>query len=464
MMTEFLRELPLNIWAVAITLFLFGLTIFVHELGHFLVARWCGLVVDAFSIGFGPSLWERKIGGVVYKIGILPLGGYVALPQLDPSGGNPHKEEAAGERRLPRVGPFKKILVSLAGVTCNMILAVFLAHVVFWGGKSFAPDKTNIVGYVDTNSTACADGFRAGDEILQVNDRPVRAWEDFIMSVTLAESSTVVVLRATGERATLMPETASLMGGRYVPGIAAINYCMILRVTPGTSAEAAGLQPQDTITWFDGLRVYSREHLSQLVATRLDKSCSARILRKGAEFETTLTPGFDEKYGRPRIGVEFNLIDVTEPMTQIRTHTTLIFSFLKALVTPRHAGHAAKQVGGPVKIFEVLWWSVKASFILALWFTVMLNVNLAIMNLLPIPVLDGGHIVFALWELITGKAVSPRLVNILWNGFAALLLATMLFLSFRDVRDLFSRGRKAEPATNGPAITETNQPVAAPAP
>jgi regulator of sigma E protease len=85
----------------------------------------------------------------VYKIGILPLGGYVALPQLDPTAGNPHKGEKkvdTDERVLPRVGPVKKILVSLAGVTCNMILAILLAHVVFWGGKSFAPDKTNIVG------------------------------------------------------------------------------------------------------------------------------------------------------------------------------------------------------------------------------------------------------------------------------------------------------------------------------
>lgn len=466
MTTTFLQDLPMNIWAGALTLFLFGLTIFVHELGHFLVARWCGLAVDAFSIGFGPAIWQRKINGVLYKIGILPLGGYVALPQLDPSAGNPHKAEG-DTRDLPRVGPVKKILVSLAGVTCNMILAIVLAYVVFWGGKSFAPEKTNLVGFVDTNSTAYAEGFRLGDEIRSVNERRVRSWEDFLMGVALANASTVSVTRADGSAALITPTTQELMGGRYVPGLAMINYCLVLKVTPGTSAAASGMRAQDTITVFDGVHVYSREHLSQLVSERLDKTVSATVMRKGRPMQVQLTPKFDTEYKKPRIGVEFNLIDVSEPFTQIRSHATLVFSFLKALVTPRHAGAAARQVGGPIKIFEVMWISVKASFILALWFTVMLNVNLAIMNLLPLPVLDGGHIVLSLWELITRRAVSAKVVNVLWNGFAALLISTILFISYRDVRGMFKHEKGGGATNAAPAVVSNDVPAAvtnAPAP
>lgn len=463
MMSAFFAELGSNVYAAALTLFLFGLTIFVHELGHFLVARWCGLQVDAFSIGFGPSLWQRKIKGVVYKIGILPLGGYVALPQLDPTGGNPHKTEggaAEAPRALPRVGPLRKIAVSLAGVTCNMILAIILAYVVFWNGKSFAPEKTNLVGYVDTNSTAYADGFRLGDEIVDVNGRKVRSWEDFILGVSLSGAATVSVVRADGSSAQLLPQTRELMGGRYVHGLSMVNYCLILKVLPGTGAARAGLKAQDTLVTFDGQKLYSQDHLRQLVSTRAGQAVPATILRKGQSLSVELMPQADPKDNIPRIGVEFNSIDVSPPFTQIRSHASIVFSFLKALVTPRHAGAAAKQVGGPVKIFEVMWISVKASFILALWFTVMLNVNLAIMNLLPLPVLDGGHIVLSLWELLTRRTVSPKVVNILWNSFAALLLATIAYISFRDVRGMFNRGPKGGTNELPPAVSNAVPPAA----
>ena len=116
----------LTLYTIVVILLLFGATIFVHELGHFLVARRCGMRVEVFSIGFGPAIWKTKRNGIVYKIGIIPFGGYVALPQMDPSGVKP-RDDGEEKRDLPRIAPWKKILVALAGVTGNMIFAVFLA-------------------------------------------------------------------------------------------------------------------------------------------------------------------------------------------------------------------------------------------------------------------------------------------------------------------------------------------------
>ncbi len=463
MRSHFLFELALNLWAAVLTLFLFGLTIFVHELGHFLVARWCGLAVDAFSIGFGPAIWQRKINGVVYKIGILPLGGYVALPQLDPSGGNPHPANAQPDARvLPRVGPVRKILVSLAGVTCNMILAYVLAWVVYLGGSSFSPEKTNIIGYVYTNSTAYADGFRMGDEIQAVGRRPVASWEDFLVGVALGDPTdqVVKVTRLDGTPAEIRPRTDKILGANYVAGLDSVSLCYILGVDPELSAAEAGIEPGDQIVSLDGVTLLSRQHLSLLVQQAVDRPMAVTLLRDGQRINTTVTPRFDPKYKRARIGVEFNDIDVKKPMDQIRSHAMPIFAFLHALTQPKQAGRAAESVGGPVRIFQMFWLSAKVSVILALWFTVMLNVNLAIMNLLPIPVLDGGHIVFSLWELITRKPVGARVVNVIWNVFGGLLILLFLVLTFRDVRGLFGGKPAPAAATNeAPAQVE-----AAPAP
>ena len=467
MMGDFLWELGGNLWAAVLTLLLFGLTIFIHELGHFLVARWCGLQVDAFSIGFGPAIWQRTVKGVVYKIGIFPLGGYVALPQLDPTGGNPHKPvpgaPAAPPRQLPRIGPIRKILVSLAGVTGNIILAYLLAWVVYLGGGSFSPEKTNLVGYVDTNSTAYADGFRLGDEITAVGRRSVRTWEDFIVGVALSppEDHVIHVRRSDGTPAEITPRTDELMGARYVAGLDSVSLCYILKVDADSSAAKAGIKPGDQIVSLGGERLLSRQHLSLLVQAHVDQPMAVTINRKGHLIESTVTPRLDRdvKPIRPRIGVEFNNIDVKPPVEQLRSHAMPIFAILHALTQPKQAKIAAGQVGGPVKIFQIFWLSAKVSIILALWFTVMLNVNLAIMNLLPLPVLDGGHIVLSLWELLTRRPVGARVVNVLWNVFAALLVALFLLITFRDVRGLFGKGDRT--ATNAPPGAATNMPPAA---
>ncbi len=447
-----------NALAVLTVLLLFGVTIFIHELGHFLVARKCGLVVDAFAIGFGPALWKRRINGVEYKICLLPFGGYVALPQMDP--GSDHPESDMAKRNLPRVAAWKRILVALAGVTGNMILAIVVACAVYAGGKSFAPPEGELrLGYVETNSPAYAAGLRIGDLVEQVNGKPVRSWEEFILASALGGQPVVTVQSPVLGRHEVMLPTKELMGSRFVEGLIPLNYCYVLDVRPQSSAAAAGLLAGDRILTLDGQELFSREHLMERVQAVGSREVSLTYLRGGQTREVRVTPQHDASLDRFLIGVVFNQLDVKKPLDQIKSHAMLIVRLLKALVTPGESKAAAGAVGGPVAILGMFWLYVKSSFIMALWFTCLLNVNLAVLNLLPIPVLDGGHIVLAAWEGVTRRAVSHQVIRVIWNASAVLLLALFVLLTWRDLQR-FIGTRAAKPAgETATAAPATNAPV-----
>lgn len=458
----------LTLYTIFVIAFLFGITIFVHEFGHFLVARRLGMIVETFSIGFGPALWKKKVGGITYKIGLIPFGGYVALPQMDPSGALALEGKSEGGKKdIPPAPPWKRILVGLAGVAGNMILAVIIAWIVYLGGQSFAPEQENsFVGYVDPGSAVYAAGLRIGDAITAVHDQPVRSWDDFMVSSALYEEPVLRVRGADGSEKTIPAKTEKFMGARYVPGLLPMSHCWVLSVDAGSSAEKAGIRSGDRIVELDGVRLFSREHLTTQVAQCRDRTVPVVIERDGAPITLEVTPAWDKATEKVRIGVVFNTLDVKRPMAQIKSHALLIVRLLRALVTPGQSKAAAQAVGGPVAIFGMFWLYVQGSFLMALWFTGLLNVNLAVLNILPIPVLDGGHILFALWEAVTRRRVSPKVFNAIMNVFAALLIALFVLLIFRDTKrmilPLFRGGEEQAAATNA-APPAAEVPAAEPA-
>ncbi|MBM4142537.1 MAG: RIP metalloprotease RseP [Lentisphaerae bacterium] len=447
-----------NVYVALAVIAFFGVTIFVHELGHFIVARLCGMVVKVFSIGFGPALWQRKRGGIVYKIGAIPFGGYVALPQLDPAGMTAIQGPAgaADAEPLPRISPGKKILVSLAGASGNVLLAVGIAWLVYWVGMPWTTaNEETVAGYVAPDSEAYAAGMRTGDRIVAVNGVSVETWGEFIQEASMA-GSVVLALRSpdrTEKTITVTTEECDF-GVQMVAGVDSRSACEVDAVSPGMSAARAGMEPGDVLVEFAGTEVLSRAHLVDLVEAHRDETVAAVVerTRDGQVQRLTLdvTPQFDPAAGMPRIGIEFKrptlTVDVDvrvhpQPSRQLRFHTNAIFRFLRGLLTPRTAKSAARQVGGPVAIvkYYVVW--LKASLMLAVFFTGFLNVNLAIINLLPLPVLDGGHIVFSLWEGVTRRPVHARVVNILVNVFSVLIIGVFVLISIRDIDRFTPLGR-----------------------
>ena len=453
----------MSILYVLAMILLFSLSIFVHELGHFLAARALGLVADVFSIGMGKAIWKRKVGETTFQIGWLPLGGYVALPQMDPnsflegtgeriqnsesSSQNETPTTSSGEpppRNLPRIAPWRKIIVSVAGAFGNIVFAFLLATLVWIIGKpSSLQEQNGIVGYIATNSPAWSTGLMVGDEIVAVNGQPVRNWIDISEKIALGASNTVDlhVRTVDGEERhySFEAEKASI-GVRLLPGIEGMDPSHVASVYPNSGAEAAGLLPGDQLLRFDGKKIYSRSHLSQMVEAAAGRPCLLEFRRGNELLSSTVESRYDEGLNRHLIGIGFNTIGDMDfetlshptPWAQVRSHASAIFSFLRALTTPSTSGAAAGAVGGPVLILLMLWLMIKSSFILAIWFTGFLNINLAIINLLPLPILDGGHVVLNLWEMITRRPAHPKLINALANTFAVLFIALFLLLTFRD--------------------------------
>ncbi len=471
----------LSLLYILAMLLLFSASIFVHELGHFLAARAFGMVADVFSIGMGKAVWKRKVWGTTLQIGWLPFGGYVALPQMDPNsfleakgaeGGAPGPGSAAPDLRPPppRVAPWKKIVVSLAGAGGNVVFAFLLAAVVWIAGKpSSIQERNGVIGYLATNSPALALGAAVGDEIVAIDGRPVANWQQIAEKTALVPGRAVVLrLRAPGgggEREISLATEKTPLGVWALPGVEGMDPCHVASVYRDSGAEAAGLLPGDQLLRFDGRDIYSRAHLSQMVEAAAGRPAAIEFRRGGKIRSASVESVWDEGLKRHLIGIQFNtLADLDysalshpSPWAQVKGHAASIFDFLRALATPATSGAAAGAVGGPVLILLMLWLMLKSSFILAIWFTGFLNVNLAIINLLPLPILDGGHVVLNLWELATRRPAHPKLVNALANVFAALFLGLFLLLTFRDsVRHLapplqrWLAGESNEPPT--PAV------------
>jgi len=446
-----------HVQTLAIVLVLFGATIFVHELGHFLVARWCGMVVETFSIGFGPALWKRTVGGVIYKIGALPFGGYVALPQMDP-GGEEREADADDAPRVPAppVSPWKRIAVAAAGAVFNLVFALAIAVTIHLVAGAGGGDRASVVGYIATNSTAYAQGLRAGDRVLAVNGRAVSSWDDLLVNSALADD---VVLRlrdpAGAERTLTVPTEPVPGGGRTVPGIGKHSPCLIIGITAGEPAAEAGLQRSDIIASFAGEPVYSVEQLIESIRSHGDQDVPVTVLRGDRSLDLTVRPRWNAERERVMIGIEFNTFDLSmKPVDQMWAWASPVFRILKAFATPKESRHAANAIGGPILIFKMYWMAAQTSFLLALWLTGMLNVNLAILNLLPIPVLDGGHIMFALWEGITRRPPGPKVTAMAHRVFAILLISLFVLITARDIKRLFP-GRAKPEAAPAPAATNS---------
>ncbi len=451
-----------HVWVAMVLIVFLGATILAHEFGHYLAARLLGLVVKTFSIGFGPALWKRTRKGIVYKIGWIPFGGYVALPQLDPAAmdriqsSEREAGDMAGEEEdppLPRIAPWKKIVVSLSGAVGNVALAVIIAWIVYAAGIPASPsERSAMVGYVQPDGEAYAQGLRMGDTILSVNGKPVSNWREVRMEAALNPEIVMVARSAEGEEKTVALETVKGgMGEQSLPGVDGRELCMVLHTMPDSAAEAAGLQPHDIIVAMAGREVVSIAHMIAIVEEHRDRETEVDIRRvvdgEAVLLRKTLVPRYDEEQDRVLIGIAFNLRAVDHdtvirptPREQLSHHATAILRVLRALTSRRQARAAQAAVGGPVAVITGLWFTVSMSLMLAVWFTGFLNVNLAIINLLPIPVLDGGHIMFSLWELIVRRPVKVWIVETLVNACMVLLLVLILLLSFRDVDRIVPEG------------------------
>ena len=439
------------VFKIAVALFCFGFTIFVHELGHFWVARKCGLKVDAFSIGFGPAIIKKTVNGILYKVAWIPLGGYVSLPQMDPSA----QEPAEGEKPLPPVTPQKKLLVAVAGVTMNMILAVVLAGVIWKVGIRGAPiNQKPTVGFVEPDSPAARAGFQVGDEIIRASGNDVATWERFQIEVALRKEVEIEFLRGGRLNTVTVKTEKGVFDQRYLGGLDPAEDVRIGNLMAGLPAEKSGLLPGDQIVTVDGVKVQSVGHVSSLIRASNGREIRMALHREREQrdFEIGIQPLWNEEHRKHMIGIAFDTSVITHPTPwqQVKRFSGAMFRTLRAFTVKEEARQAFDGLGSPVMIFGVLYKIANTEWMQLLSLVALVNVNLALMNLLPIPILDGGHVMFALYEIIARRRPSRRFVVTVSNVFASLLISLMIFLAYRDSRYrmpvLFGDGPEKPPA------------------
>ena len=448
---------------------LFNLLIIVHELGHFLAARWRGLYIEKFGVWFGKPLWKKKINGVQYSLGSLPFGGFVALPQLAPMDIIEGKADVE-RQKLPPVSALDKIIVAIAGPFFSMLLALAFACIVWVVGYPVGEsDVSTTIGYIMSDSPAAKAGLQPGDKILEVDGKPVKRFlgmnDSVTWNVVRSEGQQISVKFQRGEEVRtvwVQPYKAQTRGWRRKSVrqllIVPAETTAIDKVEPNTPAAMAGLQPGDVVTGLNGERIYSRAAVADYI-DKHPKDVLALDVQRGdqtfsAKVKPTLLPTEGEM--KPRIGIgwaEQISIAHPNPIEQVYKSVTSTLETLGAVASPK-SDVRFQHMSGPIGIGHIyyLLFGDARGWQLALWFSVVLNVNLAILNMLPIPVLDGGHIVLALIESVRRKPVNMRLLEIIQTGCAALIIGYIAYVSFFDLGDLLGsknekRVRESTPKT-----------------
>ncbi len=440
-------------------LLLFNLLIFVHELGHFLAARWRGLKIERFAVWFGTPIWKKRINGVEYALGTIPAGGYVSLPQMASMEAIEGKTESSAEQ-LPPITALDKIIVAFAGPLFSFSLAILFAVVVWAVGRPGGDaDHSTTIGWVDPTGPAWKAGLRPGDKIVDIDGHKVTQFappaEDSVTWRIVSSEGTNIVfdyLRDGVEhkayaqvykRPTKWYERKALRQVLISPAQPATIY----QVATNSPAALAGLKTGDQVVALNGDKIYSWLAVAQAEEAMTNgpiKPLTLTIQRGSEQFDKVLTAEKPMKPAEsgPLLGITAWLAPTNEtmehpsPIEQIRASVGQIVSTVRVVFSTK-TDIGPQQLGGAVMIIRLYsnLFDSENGWRRVLWFSVVLNVNLALLNLLPLPVLDGGHITLALIEVIRRRPVSAKFLQIVQTTFAVLLITFMLVIAFFDTGD-----------------------------
>ncbi len=477
---EILLGLVRFVGVIFLVLLIFNLMIVVHEWGHFLAGRWRGLVIDRFQIWFGKPIWKKTYNGVQYGLGTIPAGGFVSLPQMAPMEAiEGSTSDEVKKEPLPPISPLDKIIVAFAGPLFSFLLALAFACVV-WVVKKPVEEaaSTTVIGGMAEDGPAAKAGLKVGDKITHINGHQVKQFlgmnDSVKWHIISAESDDIEIeVLRDGETKKFTvnaphPEPEELNGNILAKiwgtissrkelrsiGIGPATTPVISEVMENSPAAGLDLKAQDIVTAIDGKPVTT---LSQVFSYELEagKPVNYTILRGKETLQVTVTPRLPDKpadYKKPLTGIVYDGAGIRtlvriNPLVQVKDGFRTIVNTLQKVFNPK-SGIGADQLSGPIGIMGLYYdlFQHPDGWRLVLWFSVILNVNLAILNMMPFPVLDGGHIVMSTLEAIRRKPLNFKALEIIQTAFVLLLLGFMVFVSFKDVGDRVPDGGDAAEA------------------
>jgi len=392
-----------------------GIVIFVHELGHFVMAKLRGVRVTRFSAGFGPPLWSVQRGGTEYRLAWFPLGGYVQMAGDGPAedGSMP----AGGREEFLSHPWFGRVLIALAGPLANLVMAFLVMVVVALVGVSY-PDFTAELGAVADTTRAHRAGLRAGDRVVEVAGSPVGSWWSFLLAgeAVPKDSALALVVERGTERIALtlaaQEREAVLRGLRPLP-----NPPIVGMVVTGMPAYKAGLKEGDRILAVNGAPVSVWEDLPVALGGQTDRAVALRVQRGTRTFDISVTPmsSGDGRGGRigieaPRRGVYVERFGVLQALQLgLRATVALVGNVYQGMwLMVSRPLYYSEYMGGPLYIAQAAAEQARRGVDSFLQFLALINIAIMAFNLLPLPILDGGHILLAVAQAVRGRAISGR--------------------------------------------------------
>jgi regulator of sigma E protease len=441
-------DIAQKVLAFAVTL---GVLITFHELGHYLVARLLGVKVLRFSIGFGRIVWSRRVGrdGTEWALSALPLGGYVKMADEREGDVLP----ADRPRAFNRQSVWKRSAIVAAGPLANLLLAVLLFTGTYLVG---VPGQRAVLATPPVGSPAAVAGLAAGDVVAAVDGTAVRSWQDLrwrLLRASGGETATLAVTGPEGRRATRELALASLKpadwDGDFLAALGLkidLGPPRVSEVLPGKPAATAGMESGDIITAIDGAPMRSPSDVATATNAHPGERLRFTLRRDGKTVEAQVVPEATEQNGR-RVGIAGMRLGVdpdalaglavtvrygpVDALVQGATKTWDLSVFtLKMLGRILTGGASLKNISGPLTMADYAGQSAQAGALTFIGYLALISISLGVLNLLPVPLLDGGHLLYYLVEIFKGSPVSDRVVEVgqrIGMAVLALLMALALF-------------------------------------
>ncbi len=419
-----------------------GILVLVHEFGHFIAAKGFGMKVDTFSIGFPPRAFGKKIGDTDYCVSWIPLGGYVKIAgMVDESFDTGFLDKPPQPNEFRSKPMYQRIIVVSAGVIMNFLLA----FLIFYGinlanGRSYL--LTTTIGIVDTNSVAEKLGFEAGDKLIAINGEPVGNWQDIqkdLLVENVASPLSVILNRGGQIKQIVVPKASTKDDGQigFYPDH---MQAQIESVDPNMPAYKAGLKPGDIILSIDGNEVAANTQVSKYIRKDAGKFARLIISRSNEVKQVRVAPNSDSligigvgaQYTGPIQRFDYDIISaIPVAASQTIDETGLLVKSIWMMITGKVS--FTKSIGGPVKIAKLATQSAEMGIGVFLGFMALLSISLAVLNILPVPALDGGHLAFLVYESIFKKEVPTKIKLFAQQVGFALLLLFMAFVIYNDI-------------------------------
>ena len=430
------------ILTVVIFLVVLSILVFVHESGHYLAARHVGVRVLQFSIGFPPKLWGKIVGDTEYLVSWLPIGGYVRLEGQNIEDENPDDPANYASKSI-----LQRLYILVAGPLANLLLALVLMPLVYLIGvetSAYRLEKPILAGTVE-GSPAEKAGFEAGDRIISVGDQRIQSWRDLSESLgaEAVREPTVSFKVERGDRFLTLIVSSDHFLGEESFGWQPLIPAIVGRVGEGTPAEKAGLLPGDHLLSMNGENLSQWREIPSAVQRAADSDLAVEVERNGQKIVLKMRAELDTERQVWLIGISPPMVTerygfgeaISRGTKRVWEITQATFSFLGAML----GGHGSMEaVGGPVKIGQVIGEAARLGVANLVFWMAVISLQLGIFNLLPIPALDGGHVVLLGAEYLRGKPLSSMIRERAQMIGFSLLILLLVFVTFNDISRLIN--------------------------